>query len=69
MCTENDMKVIPKNYSLDVCKVGQEKECCIYVMACADGVVCAKNTQLQAALKKRSQDGDMVAQGDNCRGL
>lgn len=49
-----------------VCKVGQGKECCRYLMAGPDGFECAKGTGFAKHIDLRVHT--MTAQGDNCEG-
>ena len=48
-----------------ICKIGQGKECCRYILIGKDGFECAKNTSLQKNLDDRVEQ--MNAQGDNCK--
>ena len=51
----------------DVCKIGQGKECCRYLILGAKGFECGKvNPEEREMLDRRK--GRMVAQGDNCEG-
>jgi len=51
---------------VDICKIGQGKFCCRYLVAGSDGLECAKHTTLKALLDNRVYTGKMNAQGDNC---
>lgn len=51
-----------------ICKMGQGKDCCIFILAGLHGIECCKNSPVHANLILESK-ADMVAQGDNCEGL
>lgn len=53
----------------EVCKIGQGNECCRYITVGPQGIECAKNTGLKITLDQKVNNGEMVAQGDNCEGL
>ena len=52
----------------NVCKLGQWKECCRYLIMGGGGFDCAKHTSVAALLDKRVADEEMHARGDNCEG-
>jgi hypothetical protein len=65
-----------KNLSIDnkhikeVCKIGQGKECCRYLLCGPDGFECAKpNIYIRNTIDARVREGTFTAQGDNCKGL
>lgn len=49
-----------------ICKIGQGKICCKYLVMGIDGFKCAKNTALAINLNSKKS---MIAQGDNCEGM
>lgn len=51
-----------------VCKIGQENECCRYLTVGPQGFQCERHTELRMALDAKVNAGEMVAQGDNCEG-
>lgn len=52
------------------CKIGQEAECCRYLLAGSDGFECAKvNPILKLVVDKDWAINEHVAQGDNCEGV
>jgi hypothetical protein len=61
--------LIPDDTLHSICKIGQGKACCRYVIAGPGGIECAKHTDLRNLLDKRVAAGTFVAQGDNCAGL
>ena len=52
----------------DICKIGQGRECCRYLIVGGLGFECAKLTKLKTLLDKRVLKDSMTAQGDNCKG-
>lgn len=54
-------------YLSEVCKIGQGKACCRYIVAGAKGIECAKTTSLKPTIDARVES--MVAQSDNCDGV
>ncbi len=56
-------------YIKEVCKMGQEKDCCRYLLCGADGFCCGKHGEFKAHLDARVLRNDIVAQGDNCEGM
>ena len=57
---------ITKEYLHEVCKVGQGNDCCRYILAGVDGIICGKDDpSLKTSLDKQIQ---MKARGDNCEG-
>jgi hypothetical protein len=63
------MARITKEYMLETCKVGQDKECCRYITVGANGFDCEKLGPLKSTFDLRVEVGYMNAQGDNCDGL
>lgn len=55
-------------YVKQVCKIGQQKDCCRYLTAGSQGFSCAKHTSLKSLLDNRVLNNEMIAQGDNCAG-
>ena len=51
-----------------VCKIGQGKTCCRYLVTGINGFQCAKLTSLRLTLDARVEADTMTAQGDNCDG-
>lgn len=61
------MTSISREHYTDVCKIGQGRECCRYVVGGPGGLECGKLTpSLKAAIDQRAES--MVAQSDNCPG-
>lgn len=62
------MEEIDKSHLNRVCRMGEGKNCCRYIIAHPDyGIVCAKDgSTLQQMLDARV--ASMTAQGDNCPG-
>ena len=50
----------------DVCKIGEGKDCCRFLVAGHNGLECAKGTEFENIINARR--GEMTAQGDNCDG-
>ena len=62
------MKSLDNKRLKEICKMGQGKNCCRYIIADPDeGIVCAKGTSIQYMLDNRVNE--MKAKGDNCEGL
>lgn len=58
--------MIPKHI-LNVCKIGQGKECCRYLVAGSKGLECGKlDATLRRVIDQRVHN--MTAQADNCEG-
>jgi hypothetical protein len=59
---------ITKEYLTVVCKMGQGKACCRYIIVDPDkGIICGKDDpSIKLVLDKRVPR--MTAQGDNCEG-
>jgi hypothetical protein len=55
-------------YIKQICKMGQGKDCCRYLMAGAKGFICGKHTSAKPLLDERVATNTMIAQGDNCGG-
>lgn len=60
--------MIPQEYVLNTCKLGQGDECCAYLMAGVGGITCAKDTPIEMVILGRLEAGTMNAKGDNCPG-
>lgn len=52
----------------EVCKIGQGKECCRYLVMGARGFECVKYSEMATVLDLRVETDTIVAQGDNCEG-
>lgn len=52
----------------ETCKIGQEHECCRYLILGSSGFECAKLTYMKINLDIRAELKRMVARGDNCEG-
>lgn len=57
-----------KNHVKDVCKMGQQHNCCRYLAFGVTGFECLKNTSLKSVLDIRVETENIVARGDNCEG-
>lgn len=58
-----------KEYVYTVCKIGQGKQCCSYLLVGSKGFECAKlDDKALKLLKSRIDSGQMVSQGNNCEG-
>ncbi len=54
----------------NICKLGQGKDCCRYLIAGGVGFQCAKlETEAKKILDERVAAGQMSAQSDNCKGV
>lgn len=53
----------------DVCKIGQGKACCRYLLLGKTGFECGKLTSLKSTLDYRVKINLIVAQADNCEGI
>lgn len=51
----------------EVCKMGQGKDCCRYLLCSAEGFECGKTGALKGVIDSRVEY--MTAQGDNCEGV
>ena len=58
--------MIDDKYLNEVCKIGQGKDCCAFLIAAPEGIACAKGTEFEEQICGRIDK--MVAQGDNCEG-
>lgn len=56
-------------YMKETCKIGQDNDCCRYLILGGSGFECAKLGSLKDILDQRAESKTMVAQGDNCDGL
>ena len=62
------MKVIPEDHLEKVCKFGSGPEVCVYLVMTPEGFSCVKNDEgFRPQIEARKSE--MVAQGDNCKGL
>ena len=52
----------------NICKPGQGKSCCRYLVVGPDGLECIKKTEHKKTMDARVMFNSMVAQGDNCNG-
>lgn len=59
---------IPIKHVKNVCKIGQGKDCCRYLIASQNGLECARHEPIRHELNERALLGLMVAQGSNCNG-
>jgi hypothetical protein len=50
----------------EVCRMGQGKDCCAFIIVGRKGIQCAKGTEFEAEIRARVHK--MVARGDNCNG-
>ena len=57
------------DYVKNVCKLGQGKPCCRYLIVGYKGFECAKLTHLKLTLDAKVEENTMTAQGDNCDGF
>jgi hypothetical protein len=56
-------------YTKEVCKIGQGKKCCRYLICDGDGFQCAKFIlEFRGELDVRVTLNKITAQGDNCEG-
>ena len=51
-----------------VCRIGQEAECCRYLVMGTKGFECMKTNPLNKAVIDEAWDDSKSAQGDNCKG-
>ena len=56
------------NIVKDICKIGQGKDCCKYLLAGAKGFECAKIDKEWKKIVDNSWNSTKTAQGDNCEG-
>lgn len=56
------------DYVTGTCKIGQEAECCRYLVTGPHGFECAKLTGMKGTIDLRVAAGTFTAQGDNCDG-
>lgn len=59
---------IDNRHIKEICKIGQVKECCRYLVCSSEGFECVKHSELKALLDNRVKNNSIVAQGDNCNG-
>ena len=53
----------------DVCRIGQDKNCCRYLTMGVKGWSCGKNDfGLKNIVDKKVESGSFISQGDNCDG-
>lgn len=58
---------IPSETLKNVCKIGQGKDCCRYILFTSSGFECGKSTSLKETIDEGVDK--MIAKGDNCKGL
>lgn len=58
---------LSKEHIVNVCKIGQGKDCCRYLLCGATGFECGKLGPLKGMLDNRVSY--MLAQSDNCEGV
>lgn len=58
---------LTKEYVNDVCKIGQQEQCCRYLLFGADGFECGKTGPLKGVIDSKVMY--MSAQADNCEGV
>lgn len=71
MSDEQTLPTITTDHIRDVCKPGQAKDTCRYLMVGSDGFECARahsNVVFKAMLDERVAKNTITAQGDNCEG-
>jgi hypothetical protein len=61
--------MIPMEYVIETCKIGQGTDCCAFLMGGPSGMECAKGTSVEHTIRGRLQAGTMNARGDNCDGF
>lgn len=60
---------LDNNKMKTVCKIGQGKDCCRYLVVGANGFACIKNNKdIKKLLDDRVKANTMNAVGDNCKG-
>jgi hypothetical protein len=57
-----------KQEIIDICKIGQGKDCCKFFLASSLGFECAKKDETLKTYIENNWDSTKVAQGDNCEG-
>lgn len=57
-----------QQYVIDVCKIGQQANCCRYLTMSPKGWSCEKKSDLRLILDARAASGSMHARADNCEG-
>jgi hypothetical protein len=55
------------NYVKKVCKLGQEADCCRYLVM-GGGFECVKLSSLKFTIDQRVANNQFIAKGDNCIG-
>lgn len=58
---------IPDDTLKNICKIGQGKDCCRYILCDPNGFSCGKHTALKETINENVNK--MTAKGDNCEGL
>jgi hypothetical protein len=53
----------------DICKVGQGRKCCRYLLAGAEGFECAKLTEIKPVIDKKVRAGTFTSRGRGCLGI
>jgi len=51
-----------------LCKIGQGKACCRYLVMGTGGFECIKLTSMKSTVDEKVELGEFNAQGDNCDG-
>jgi len=57
-----------KKHLRDICKIGQGKLCCRYLVVGGKGFECSKHTDTKTYIDARVKAKSMNARGDNCKG-
>ena len=60
-------KTISDERLKNICKINQGANCCRYISCSKDGFECEKNSAMKNIID--SNINNMVAKGDNCKGL
>lgn len=60
--------IITDQHLKEVCKIGQGKNCCRYLIMGMGGFQCAKFTNLKEFIDKRVLDNNIIARSNNCEG-
>lgn len=58
---------LSNNHIKDVCKIGQGKDCCRYLLCGINGFECGKLGSLKEMIDSRVHH--MTAKSDNCKGV
>jgi len=66
----SDKKRAIKEHTLkNVCRIGEDKDTCRYIMRNQEDYVCVKNSIIQLTIDETVEKQGMVAKGNNCPGL